>query len=511
MLCDFHIIEYGVSMQQVSILIGGSDQGQIHLDASMANRHGLVSGATGTGKTITLQVLAEGFSSIGVPVFVTDIKGDLSGLTQPGKPHAKIEERVKKIGIDDYLQRASPAVLWDVFEQQGLPLRITVSDMGPLLLANLLELNDTQTGILYACFDLADEEGMLVLDLKDLKSMLNWMAENAKLLKSDYGNISSSSVAAITRKLLVLNEQGADQFFGEPALNLSDIMATDYSGLGLINILDATRLSSQSPRVYAAFLLWFLSELYENLPEVGDADRPRFVCFFDEAHLLFDQSSKALVDKIEQIARLIRSKGVGIYFITQSPLDIPEDILGQLGLRIQHALRAFTPKDKKAINTVAETFRPNPALDIKQEIGLLGTGQALVSTLQSDGSPSVVEKTLICPPESQIGPVDAETRQNLINRSPLYSRYAHDLDRESAFELLKKRATEKEAQLLESREQQQLEKERLSSEKARQPRRRPGRPRQSFVEAMLKSTMRSVGNSIGRSIARGILGSLRGK
>lgn len=498
-------------MQQISTLIGGSDQGQIHLDASMANRHGLISGATGTGKTVTLQILAEGFSRIGVPVFVTDIKGDLSGLSQPGKPHRKIEQRINSIGIDDYQFRASPTVLWDIFEQQGLPLRITISDMGPLLLANLLELNDTQTGILYACFDLADEEGMLLLDLKDLKAILNWMAENAKQLKSDYGNISSSSVAAITRKLLVLEEQGADQFFGEPALNLADIMITDFSGNGLINILDATRLSSQSPRVYAAFLLWFLSELYENLPEVGDAEKPRFVCFFDEAHLLFDQSSKALVEKIEQIVRLIRSKGVGIYFITQSPLDIPEDVLGQLGLRVQHALRAFTPKDKKAVNTVAETFRPNPSLDIKQEIGMLGIGEALVSTLQSDGSPSIVEKTLIRPPESQIGPVDAATRQKQIVSSPLFSRYAQDLDRESAFELLKRRTQDKEAQELQSRQQQQLEKERLAAEKARQPKRRPGRPRQSFAEAMIKSTMRSVGSSLGRRIARGILGSLLGK
>ena len=498
-------------MTPTTVLIGGSGSDQIHLDASMANRHGIISGATGTGKTVTLQILAESFSSIGVPVFVTDIKGDLSGISQPGKPHAKIDERIESIGIEGYQQRARPTVLWDVFEKQGLPLRVTLSDMGPLLLSNLLELNDTQTGILYACFDLADEEGMLLLDLKDMKSMLNWMADNAKELKSDYGNISSSSVAAIIRKLLILEEQGADQFFGEPALNLGDIMITDFSGLGLINILDATKLSSQSPRVYAAFLLWFLSELYENLPEVGDAEKPRFVCFFDEAHLLFDKSSKALVDKIEQIVRLIRSKGVGIYFVTQSPLDIPEDILGQLGLRIQHALRAFTPKDKKAVNAVAETFRPNPKLDIKQEIGLLGTGEALVSSLQADGSPSIVEKTLIRPPESQIGPVDQNIRQDLIKRSPLYSRYADDIDRESAFELLKKRSEEKEHQFQQSREQMKVEKQRLAEEKANRPRRSAGRPRQSFAEAMIKSTMRSVGSTLGRRIVRGLLGSLLGK
>jgi uncharacterized protein len=495
---------------QTQVLIGGAESGQIHLNAGMANRHGLISGATGTGKTVTLQILAEGFSRIGVPVFVTDIKGDLSGLSQAGKPHKKIDERVQKIAIGDYQQRANPTVLWDVFEQQGLPLRVTISDMGPMLLSSLLELNETQTGIMYACFDLADDEGLLLMDLKDLQAMLGWMSENSKDLQSEYGNISASSVAAIKRKLLVLEEQGADQFFGEPALNLADIMVTDFSGLGLINILDATRLSSISPRVYSAFLLWFLSELYENMPEVGDADRPKFVCFLDEAHLLFDKSSKALVEKIEQIVRLIRSKGVGIYFITQSPLDIPEDILGQLGLRVQHALRAFTPKDKKAINTVAETFRPNPALEIKQEIGMLGVGEALVSYLQTDGSPSMVEKTLIRPPESQIGPVDQATRKDLIQRSPLYGRYAQDLDRESAFELLKKRADEKQLQQEQMELQAEQEKQRLAIQKA-QAKRSSGRSRQSFAEAMIKSTMRSVGSTLGRRIVRGILGSLLGK
>ncbi len=495
---------------QTQLLIGAAESGQVLLDACMANRHGLISGATGSGKTVTLQILAEGFSRMGVPVFVTDIKGDLSGLSQAGKPHKKIDERVQKIAISDYQQRANPSVLWDVFKKQGLPLRVTISDMGPLLLSSLLELNETQTGIMYACFDLADDEGLLLMDLKDLQAMLGWMSENARDLQSEYGNISANSVAAIKRKLLVLEEQGADQFFGEPALTLADIMVTDFSGLGLINILDASRLSSISPRVYIAFLLWFLSELYENMPEVGDADKPKFVCFLDEAHLLFDKSSKALVEKIEQIVRLIRSKGVGIYFITQSPLDIPEDILGQMGLRIQHALRAFTAKDKKAVNTVAETFRPNPALDIKQEIGMLGVGEALVSYLQSDGSPSMVEKTLIRPPESQIGPLDAETRKALIQRSPLYNRYAQDLDRESAFELLKKRADEKQLQQKELKLQVEQEKQRHAEEKA-QARRSRGRSRQSFAEAMIKSTLRSVGSTLGRRIVRGILGSLLGK
>lgn len=494
---------------QTQVLIGAAGAEQILLDASMANRHGIISGATGTGKTVTLQILAEGFSRIGVPVFVTDIKGDLSGLSQPGKPHPKIDERVNKIQITDYQQRANPVVLWDVFEQQGLPLRVTISDMGPMLLSNLLDLNETQTGVIYACFDMADDEGLLLLDLKDLQSLLGWMADNAKDLQSEYGNISASSVAAIKRKLLVLEEQGADQLFGEPALNLEDIMVSDFSGLGLISILDATRLSSLSPRVYAAFLLWFLSELYENLPEVGDAEKPKFVCFFDEAHLLFSQSSKALTEKLEQIVRLIRSKGIGIYFITQTPLDIPEDILGQLGLRIQHALRAFTPRDKKAVNTVADTFRPNPALDIKQEIGMLGLGEALVSYLQSDGTPSMVEKTLIRPPESQIGALDDATRSDLIKRSPLYVRYAQDLDRESAFELLKKRADEKQLQQRQLELQAEQEQQRKAEEKKAS--RSQGRPRQSFAEAMIKSTVRSVGSSLGRRIVRGILGSLLGK
>ncbi len=494
------------------ILIGGSDAGQIFIDPAMGNRHGLVSGATGTGKTVTLQVLAEGFSSIGVPVFVTDIKGDLSGMSQAGKPHPKIDERVERIGIENYAFRANPTVLWDVFGEQGLPLRVSVSDMGPLLLSSLLELNDTQTGILYAAFDLADEEGLLLLDLKDLKALLNWMADNAKALKEDYGNISGSSVAAIQRKLLVLDEQGAEQFFGEPAIELRDIMVTDFSGLGLVNILDATRLSSQSPRVYAAFLLWFLSELYENLPEVGDADKPRFVCFFDEAHLLFDQSSKTVKEKVEQIARLIRSKGVGVYFVTQSPLDIPEDVLGQLGLRVQHALRAFTPKDKKAINTVADTFRPNPKIDIRQVIGELGTGEALISSLDAEGVPTPVEQVLIRPPVSQIGPIDEATRKDLIQRSPLYARYAEDLDRESAFEMLKKRAEEKRIEMEKQAAAEAAEKQRLAEEKERERASRPrGRQRQGFAEAMIKSTLRSVGSSLGRRIVRGILGSLMGK
>jgi DNA helicase HerA-like ATPase len=361
------------------ILIGGNEEAQIIMNAAMGNRHGMISGATGTGKTVTLQILAEGYSRLGVPVFMADIKGDLSGIAKQGKAHEKITERIASIKINDFQFRANPTVFWDIFAQNGHPVRTTISDMGPLLLSHLLELNDTQSGILYSCFKIADDQGMLLLDLKDLRSMLSWMADNAKALKSDYGNISSASVGAIQRRLLVLEEQGADHFFGEPAIQIDDFCRTDFSGNGVISILDATDLTSKSPRLYAAFLLWLLSDLFETLPEVGDADRPKLVLFFDEAHLLFDRAPRVLIDKIEQIVRLIRSKGVGIYFISQSPLDIPEDILGQLGLKIQHALRAYTPKDRKTIKAVAETFRSNPKLDTETIIKELKTGEALVS------------------------------------------------------------------------------------------------------------------------------------
>ena len=343
--------------EDASLLIGGTDAGDFLMYAGMANRHGLVAGATGTGKTITLQNLAENFSRLGVPVFLADVKGDLSGLAAEGRPHPKIDARVKQLGIDDYQFRSVPTVFWDMFGVKGHNIRTTVSDMGPLLLSNLLELNDTQSGILYSCFKIADDHGLLLLDFKDLRSMLLWMGDNAKEFRTEYGNISSASIGAIQRKLLVLEEQGAENFFNEPAVELEDLIQKDSAGNGVVNVLDVSKLIHQSPKLYACFLIWLLAELFENLPEVGDADRPKFVLFFDEAHLIFDDAPDALIDKIEQVVRLIRSKGVGVYFVTQSPMDIPEDILGQLGMKIQHALRAFTPKDKKTVKAAANSFR----------------------------------------------------------------------------------------------------------------------------------------------------------
>ncbi|ATX81293.1 hypothetical protein Ga0123462_0418 [Mariprofundus ferrinatatus] len=491
------------------LLIGGACGQQVKLDAGMANRHGLIAGATGTGKTVTLQSLAEGFSRIGVPVFMADIKGDLSGISQAGKPHKEVDRRIREIAIDGYSQRGNPVLFWDIFGRSGHPVRTTISDMGPLLLSNLLDLNDTQSGLLYAAFRIADDQGLLLLDLKDLRSMLSWMSENAKELKSDYGNISSASIGSIQRGLLVLEEQGAEHFFGEPALRLSDLMITDFSGFGVISLLDVTELIAKSPKLYATFLLWLLAELYENLPEVGDADRPKMVLFFDEAHLLFDGAPDVLLDKVEQVVRLIRSKGVGVYFVTQSPLDIPESVLGQLGMRIQHALRAFTPKDKKAVKTIAGTFRTNPELDTEAVISQLGTGEALVSTLDATGAPTQVERILIAPPQSRIGPASIDERSAMISRSPLAGRYEEMIDRESAHELLKARAEdEARRESAAKAEQQQIWQEPAA------PKRPAGRPRDSMGEAIMKSAARSVssaiGGAIGRKLVRGLLGSLLG-
>lgn len=490
-----------------SILLGGNGDKQIIMPAKMANRHGMIAGATGTGKTISLQVLAEGFSKLGVPVLLADVKGDLSGLGKPAKPHHKIDERIDFINMQDFRAQPSPVVFWDLFGNAGHPLRATVSDMGPLLLSNMLELNDTQTGILYSCFKIADDNGWLLLDLVDLRDLLNWMSEHSKELKGEYGNITNASIGAIQRGLLVLEEQGAEIFMGEPAINLNDLMASDFSGRGVINILDVTKVMQTSPKLYANFLLWLLSELFETLPEVGDAEKPKFVLFFDEAHLLFEEAPKPLLDKIEQVVRLIRSKGVGIYFITQSPLDIPEDVLGQLGLRIQHALRAFTPKDQKAVKTVAQTFRANPELDTETVITELGTGEALVSYLELDGSPTVVERTLMCPPESRIGPMSDDERIEQIGRSPYRGRYDETIDRESAHEILLQRIAKeqqeaelKSQQLAEEKIQQAAEKE-----KARKSR------RESPTQALIKSAARSIGSQVGRQIIRGILGSLMRK
>ena len=479
------------------LLIGGNGSQTVYMDASMANRHGMVAGATGTGKTVTLQILAENFSKIGVPVFLADVKGDVSGVGKPAKPHPKIDERIETIGIEGYQMLPSPVVFWDLFGKKGHPIRTTVSEIGPLLLANLLELNDTQTGILYACFRIADDEGMLILDLKDLRSMLIWMGDNRATLKSEYGNISTASIGAIQRGLLVLEEQGAEFLLGEPAISLDDLMSHDFSGRGVINILDASKLIQSSPKLYSTFLLWLLSELFETLPEVGDADKPKFVMFFDEAHLLFKDAPKVLVNKIEQVVRLIRSKGVGIYFISQSPLDIPEEILGQLGLKIQHALRAFTPKDQKAVRIVAETFRANPKLDTKSVITQLGVGEALVSTLDADGIPTPVEQILIRPPESRIGPMKEAERNEQISRSPYRGRYDTALDRESAYEMLMERAKSNAAL------EEQVEKEELACKQVKKK-----STRQTPAEAFVKSAARALGSSIGRRVLRGILGSI---
>ncbi len=508
-----------VTQSSIEFLIGGNSGCSVMQNAKMSNRHGLITGATGTGKTITLQTLAESFSKNGVPVFLADVKGDISGLAKVAKPHPKVDERIKTIGIQDYHARAFPTVFWDFYGIKGHPLRTTVSEIGPLLWSSLLELNDTQTGVLYACFKVADDNGWLLLDLKDLRSMLIWIDDNTADLKSEYGNISSSSLGAIQRKLIVLEEQGAELFLGEPGIVLNDLIHHDFSGNGIINIFDASKIIQQSPKLYSTFLLWLLSELFENLPEVGDQEKPKFVLFFDEAHLLFDDAPKVLIDKIEQVVRLIRSKGVGIYFVTQSPLDVPEEILGQLGLKIQHALRAFTPKDKKTVKIVAETFPENPNIDTEKCITELGIGEALVSVLNEKGQPTPVERILIRPPESQIGPMNDEERAEHLKRSPYNGRYDVEVDRESAYEILKKRAEEnklaeenevkeKQQQILREEKEKQEAKSRQTSrgQQARSSNRGSGR--QSATEAFFKSTARAIGSQLGRSIIRGVLGSI---
>ena len=482
------------------LILGAAEHKLIAQLGSMSNRHGLITGATGTGKTVTLQILAEGFSRMGVPVFAADVKGDLSGIAEGGAPHPKIDERLKRIPLPAYNQRGYPTLLWDIFGEQGHPIRTTVSEIGPLLLASLLELNDTQTGVLYATYKFADDQGLLLLDLKDLRALLTHMGDNAKELRLEYGNISSASVAAIQRRLLVLEEQGGSALLGEPAIKLTDLMQRDFGGQGVISLLDATRLTQQSPRVYAAFLLWLLSEVFEELPEVGDDPRPKFVLFFDEAHLLFNRAPQPLLDKIEQVARLIRSKGVGIFFITQSPLDLPESVLGQMGLKIQHALRAYTPKDRKVIRAVAESFRENPDIDTEATITELGTGEALVSVLNAKGAPQPVQRTLIRPPESRIGPLTEAERRSKLSSSPMAGRYDESIDRESAYERLRERA-EKLNQAPE--EQQPLE------ESPKRRKKSSSRGRQTVGEAVLKSTLRSMGTSLGRALIRGLLGSLK--
>lgn len=479
-----------------SIYIGKGETQQA-LELKLANRHGLIAGATGTGKTVSLQILAEGFSSQGVPVFMADVKGDLSGISQAGKTHKKLEERATTIGFEDYDYREFPTVFWDLYGKQGHPIRTTISEMGPLLLSRLLELNDTQEGVVNIVFKLADDEGMLLLDLKDFRAMLNFVGENAKELTTEYGNVSRASVGAIQRRLLVLEQQGGEHFFGEPALNLEDMMQTDSEGYGYINILAADKLM-QSPRMYSTFLLWMLSELFEELPEVGDPDKPKLVFFFDEAHLLFNRAPRALVEKVEQVVKLIRSKGVGIYFVTQNPTDIPEGVLSQLGNRIQHALRAYTPREQKAVKVAADTFRANPKFDAAKAITELGVGEALVSTLQKKGVPSVVDRTLIRPPSSRLGPAKKAERKAVIESSHLLGVYDETVDRISAFENLKQRAEK-------SEEQEAPKTRRLEKVK---PKAKRGRQRQGVLETLGKSVARTVGSSLGRQIIRGILGSI---
>ena len=485
----------------------------------LANRHGLVAGATGTGKTVTLQVMAERFSRIGVPVFMADVKGDLAGVSQPGEASPKIRERIAKLKLGDYAFEGSPVTFWDIFGEQGHPVRTTVSDMGPLLLSRLLNLNDVQSGVMSVVFRIADDTGLHLLDFKDLRALAQYAGDHADEFETEYGRISPASIGTIQRDLLTLEDQGADKFFGEPDLALEDLMQTDGQGRGLINILAADKLMLM-PRAYSTFLLWLMSELFERLPEVGDVDKPRLVFFFDEAHLLFTDAPQVLLEKIEQVVRLIRSKGVGVYFVTQNPIDIPDVILGQLGNRVQHALRAFTPRDQKAVRSAAETFRQNPKVDVETEITQLGTGEALVSFLDEKGQPGIVERAFVLPPWSRIGPVTPAERQATIQGSVLYGYYEKLIDRESAYEMLKARAEKAAA---EAQAQAQAE------ARARQapyqyppppgggrvaypqePRRPAGRPGDTLIEAMAKSAARSVGSSLGRQILRGVLGSILG-
>ena len=487
----------------------------LYIHPKMANRHGLIAGATGTGKTVSLQVLAESFSELGVPVFMADMKGDLSGISKAGTLNSFIAKRQEEFGVTFQFQ-GYPTRFFDVFAEKGHPLRTTISDMGPLLLSRLLMLNDTQSGVLNIVFRIADDNKMLLLDLKDLRAMLSYVGENARSFTTQYGNISAASIGAIQRGLLNLEDQGGDLFFGEPDFNIYDFLQTEQ-GKGVINILAADKLL-KSPKLYATFLLWMLSSLYEELPEVGDLERPKFIFFFDEAHLLFDDAPEVLLDKIEQIVRLIRSKGVGVYFITQNPLDLPESILGQLGNRIQHALRAFTPRDQKAVKTAAQTFRQNPAFETETAILELATGEALVSFLDSKGAPCIVERAKMLCPQGQIGPITDAERAQAIKQSPLYGIYEKTTDRHSAYEILQEEALlkqqEEEKEIL-NKQREQEEKERIKQEKqwqAEEGRRinneRRNSSRQSPTERMFGNMLSSVGRTLGTQIVRSVLGTL---
>jgi DNA helicase HerA-like ATPase len=488
------------------LLVAKNAKAELHLLPALANRHGLIAGATGTGKTVTLQTLAEQFSRAGVPVFMADVKGDLSGMAKAGGAHAKVAERAKLLGLE-LKHEPCPVVFWDVFGERGHPVRATVSDMGPLLLSRMLGLNDTQEGVLNLVFKVADDAGLLVLDTRDLRAMLQHVGENAAQFKAAYGNVSAASVGTIQRGLLALEAQGAERFFGEPMLDIADLMQVQ-GGKGVVNILSADKLMS-APKLYGAFLLWMLAELFEQLPEVGDPDKPRLVFFFDEAHLLFDDAPKALLDKIEQVVRLIRSKGVGVYFVTQNPLDIPESVLGQLGNRVQHALRAFTPKDQKAVKSAAETMRPNPKLKVAQVITELGVGEALVSLLDEKGRPRVTERAFVVPPGSQLGPLTDAERKAAIAASPIAGHYEKAVDRESAYEKLKARAEQvaQDAAAAQAPKESSLASDILFGKTGP----RGGRQSQGLIEAMAKSAARTVGSQVGRELIRGVLGSLLGK
>lgn len=503
------------------LIIAMSAGKEIVLLPNMANRHGLITGATGTGKTVTLQKMAESFASIGVPVFMADVKGDLSGIGAAGVAAEKLLKRLESIGVKDFQPRANTAVFWDVFGESGHPVRATISDMGPLLLARLLNLNETQSGVLTLVFKIADDNGLLLLDLKDLRAMIQFVGDNAKQFTTEYGNVSAASIGAIQRGLLALEQQGGDKFFGEPMLDIADLMQTDSEGRGVVNVLAADRLYN-NPKLYSTFLLWMMAELFEQLPEVGDPEKPKLVFFFDEAHLLFNDAPAALLEKIEQVVRLIRSKGVGIYFVTQNPLDIPETVLGQLGNRVQHALRAFTPRDQKAVKTAADTMRPNPAFITSDVITELGVGEALISFLDEKGRPAQVERSFVIAPSSRLGVLSGDERAKAIRESTIYGHYEKVLDRESAYERLQ-------ASVQGS----------VSSDKAAAPAPAPEAAEQSgggllgglggslndilfgrtgprggktdgLVQAAAKSVARTIGSSVGREIVRGVLGSLLG-
>jgi DNA helicase HerA-like ATPase len=476
------------------------DTEEIYLLPRMANRHGLIAGATGTGKSVTLRVMAEAFSRHGIPVFMADVKGDLAGMCRAGGDNPKVAERVRQFGLTDFAYTAYPVVFWDVLGEQGHPLRTTISEMGPVLLSRILNLNDTQSGVLSLVFKVADDNGMLLLDLKDLRAMLQEVADKAKTLTTQYGNVSAASVGAIQRRLLEIEQQGGDKFFGEPALDIADLMQTDEKGRGVINILAADKLM-QSPQLYATFLLWMLSELFESLPEVGDVEKPKMVFFFDEAHLLFDDAPDALMQKIEQVVRLIRSKGVGVYFVSQNPLDIPDIVLGQLGNRAQHALRAFTPRDQKAVKAAATTFRENPALNTEAAITELGVGEALVSMLDDQGTPGIVRRAFIAPPQSRLGAITPEERRAVIQSSVIAGHYENAIDRESAYEMLKERREQPQAAAQPQAQRRQEEQSQGSAFMDAAG---------DILGAFAKSAARSVGTQIGRQIIRGVLGSVFG-